>query len=339
MRPSSRNGWRSRRRCRHLRGKPLALIPCSASSWPERLLTWRPRSRQKPCFAGRCRGSAILCYCVATATPSGARPLAPTAERVVTASLDGTARIWDAASGGGARGPARPRRLGRERRLQPRRRAGGDRERRRHGADLGRRRAARSSRSLRGHGGWVGSAAFSPDGERVVTASADRTARIWDADERREEIRPCAATATGSTSAAFSPDGARVVTASHDGTARIWDAASGAELRSLRGHGDTVCERRLQPRRRARGDRQRGPHGADLGRRRAARSSGRRCAATDDAVDERRLQPRRRAGRDRQRRRHGADLGRGEPGGAQVAARPRRRGPRAPPSAPTASAS
>jgi WD40 repeat protein len=33
---------------------------------------------------------------------------------------------------------------------------------------------------LRGHDNPVFSAAFSPDGTRVVTASADHTARLWD---------------------------------------------------------------------------------------------------------------------------------------------------------------
>ena len=33
---------------------------------------------------------------------------------------------------------------------------------------------------LRGHDNWVHSAAFSPDGTRVVTASYDKTARLWD---------------------------------------------------------------------------------------------------------------------------------------------------------------
>jgi WD40 repeat protein len=40
-----------------------------------------------------------------------------------------------------------------------------------------------------GHEDWVHSAAFSPDGARIVTASADRTARIWDATTGTETTR------------------------------------------------------------------------------------------------------------------------------------------------------
>ena len=37
----------------------------------------------------------------------------------------------------------------------------------------------RLAQVLRGHENWVHSAAFSPDGGRIVTGSSDRTARIW----------------------------------------------------------------------------------------------------------------------------------------------------------------
>jgi WD40 repeat protein len=60
------------------------------------------------------------------------------------------------------------------------------------------------------------------DGSRIVTASYDKTARIWDAATAKE-IAVLRGHVNSVTSAVFSPDGARVVTASQDGTARIWD--------------------------------------------------------------------------------------------------------------------
>jgi len=69
----------------------------------------------------------------------------------------------------------------------------------------------------------VSSAAFSPDGSRIVTASGDKTARIWDA-ATAQEIAVLRGHDHFVHSAAFSPDGSRIVTASWDNTARIWDA-------------------------------------------------------------------------------------------------------------------
>src|SRR5262249_38912185 len=90
-----------------------------------------------------------------------------------------------------------------------------------------------------GHEGSVSSAAFSPDGSRIVTASADQTARIWDAATAKE-IAVLRGHEGAVTCAAFSPNGSRTVTASHDTTARIWDATSGKETAVLRGHGAHV---------------------------------------------------------------------------------------------------
>jgi WD40 repeat protein len=69
----------------------------------------------------------------------------------------------------------------------------------------------------------VTSAAFSPDGSRIVTASWDETASIWDA-ATAQEIAVLRGHEHWVHSAAFSPDGLRIVTASYDKTARIWDA-------------------------------------------------------------------------------------------------------------------
>ena len=88
---------------------------------------------------------------------------------------------------------------------------------------------------LAGHSDWVRSAAYSPDGKRIVTASEDKTARVWDASDGK----PLAVLAGHTNyvwSAAYSPDGKRIVTASDDKTARVWDATDGKPLAVLEGH-------------------------------------------------------------------------------------------------------
>ena len=68
-----------------------------------------------------------------------------------------------------------------------------------------------------------------PDGSRIVSASEDKTLKVWDA---ASETQP--STAKGHTDAvlgcAYSPDGSRIVSASWDKTLKVWDVASGAEL-------------------------------------------------------------------------------------------------------------
>ena len=85
------------------------------------------------------------------------------------------------------------------------------------------------------------SAAFSPDGKRIVTASADKTARIWDVATGQPIGEPLKGHKADVWSAAFSPDGKRIVTASRDKTARLWDAATGqADRRAAQGHEEAV---------------------------------------------------------------------------------------------------
>ena len=108
----------------------------------------------------------------------------------------------------------------------------------------------------------VYAASFSPDGSRIVTASDDKTARLWDAATGKELVR--LAHEAPSTAAAFSPDGARVLTASEDKTARLWDAATGKELARL-AHEGSVIRGVLQPGRVAHPDRVLGQDRAAVG--------------------------------------------------------------------------
>jgi hypothetical protein len=80
--------------------------------------------------------------------------------------------------------------------------------------------------------------AIDRDGRLAVTASADRTLRIWDIEEgggpllsgHDDQVTGCA----------FTWEGARVVSCSLDGTLGIWDVHTGALLHRLRGHQDWV---------------------------------------------------------------------------------------------------
>jgi WD40 repeat protein/energy-coupling factor transporter ATP-binding protein EcfA2 len=169
----------------------------------------------------------------------------PDGERVVTASADNTARVWDAESGivltvlSGHTG------LIFEASFSPDGKrvvtASADATARVWDTQSGVMIAV-----LSGHGGPVVSASFSADGKRVVTASKDSTARVWDA-QSGAIIAVLSGHTAGLYTAAFSPDSKLVVTASDDTTARVWDAQSGAVIAVLSGHKNGVRRAYFSP--------------------------------------------------------------------------------------------
>jgi WD40 repeat protein len=90
-------------------------------------------------------------------------------------------------------------------------------------------------RDLVGHADGVTASAVTPDGRRVISASQDRTLKIWDLQSGY-----ALATLEGHTdwvnACAVTPDGRRVVSASHDRTLKTWDLESGRQLATLEGH-------------------------------------------------------------------------------------------------------
>jgi WD40 repeat protein len=88
--------------------------------------------------------------------------------------------------------------------------------------------------------------AFSPDGQRLVSASNDGTVKLWRWDPTRlgqpqEPVLELPVRLIGfGNSAAFSSDSQRLVTAAEDCTVKIWDARTGDVLRTLRGHTQDV---------------------------------------------------------------------------------------------------
>ena len=101
--------------------------------------------------------------------------------------------------------------------------------------------------SLTGHAEWVTSMSWSPSDDRILTTSADQTARIWDAVTGEElsiftghgdVVSSCYNDYCVTGSPAWSPDGKRVLTIDEAGEVFIWDPDSGEELVHLAGHTD-----------------------------------------------------------------------------------------------------
>ena len=147
----------------------------------------------------------------------------PDGGQVLTSSRDRSARIWD---------------------VQPSPDEGADASAAQISA--GQRRV----RILPGHGSSVESAVFNHDGTRVVTASLDKTVRVWHLDMHRALERQFPVLYGHRDvvfSAAFSPDGERVVTASVDGTARVWTLPGAHSAAILRGHEGRIYTAAFSP--------------------------------------------------------------------------------------------
>ena len=92
---------------------------------------------------------------------------------------------------------------------------------------------------LKGHSCSVMCVAWSPDGSKIASGSADRSVILWDASSG-ERVRTLCGHSDSVMAVGWSPDGRRLVSGSCDKTVRVWDAASGEAAGELRGHGSWV---------------------------------------------------------------------------------------------------
>lgn len=104
----------------------------------------------------------------------------------------------------------------------------------------------KKSQTLEEYSKRINSVSYSPDGKKIVSASTDKTVKIWDATTGE-----CLKTLEGHTdvvnSASFSNDGEKIVSASMDKTMKIWDANSGECLKTLEGDSNYVHSAAFSP--------------------------------------------------------------------------------------------
>jgi WD40 repeat protein len=161
----------------------------------------------------------------------------PDGKLLATASADGTARLWDAATGrelailkGHTHGEVNAVAFSPDGKTL----ATGCDDRTIRIWDL---QTRRLKATCAGHTRDVMTVAFSPDGTRLASGSADRQLKLWDPETGRERM-----SLVGHTrwirGLAFSPDGHRLVSVCTDGIARVWDLSTGKLRTSFQGHYD-----------------------------------------------------------------------------------------------------
>merc|ERR1711924_550949 len=72
-----------------------------------------------------------------------------------------------------------------------------------------------------GHQGEISKVGFNPPGNKIITASSDRTCRVWDV-ENGDNLQVLEGHTDEIFSAAFNYEGDTIITGSKDNTCRVW---------------------------------------------------------------------------------------------------------------------
>jgi WD40 repeat protein len=174
-----------------------------------------------------------------------ASAVTPDGRRVISASQDGTLRIWDLESGHALATLEGHTDWVNACAVTPdgRRVVSASHDRTLKVWDL---ESGRQLATLEGHAIWVSGCTVTPDGRSVVSASQDGTLKVWDLDAGRV-LATLEGHATGVNGCAVTPDGRRVVSASQDGTLKVWDLHGGRQLATLNGHAGGVMACAVTP--------------------------------------------------------------------------------------------
>jgi len=90
-------------------------------------------------------------------------------------------------------------------------------------------------RTLEGHNDGVAAVAVTPDGALAISASDDKTLRVWDL-KTGNTLRTLKGHSAGVNAVAVTLDSGCAISASDDRTLKIWDLKTWKEVRTLQGH-------------------------------------------------------------------------------------------------------
>ena len=164
-------------------------------------------------FLLRGHTAAVVDLAVLSASPGGLR--------IVSASEDGTARIWTVGKSDGAGG----------------------------GVKTGMKPVEEAPLVLIGHKGAVRGMSLSTDARTIVTGGDDGTVRLWGVNDGKAQGAALSAGHAGPILAvAISPDSKTILTGSSDKTARLLARSDGKLIRTLSGHNAPVRGVAFSPR-------------------------------------------------------------------------------------------
>jgi WD40 repeat protein len=171
--------------------------------------------------------------------------VSPDGQRLATASIDGTARVWDLVRGRATRALTGHTQAVSSLAVTP------DGKRVVTGSNDGTARvwdtaSGRELLRLEGSPGDFDEVAVTRDGKKIVTGGADGNVRVWDAVRGGKPLT-FQAHASPISCIAVTPDGQRVVTGTWLGGSKVWDIGSGGERLELKGHFGTVTSVAVTP--------------------------------------------------------------------------------------------